>query len=124
MIEQIPELAHRKGPNIYQRIQGVMSELDYVAKGDKTVNGQYRFVSHDQVTAKVHPLLVKYGIVIVPSVDDLKQENNRTIVRLLMAFKNVDDPYDTFGIYHYGYGVDSGDKAQGKRYRTLTNTDC
>lgn len=104
----------KKSPNIYQRILGVMSELDYVEKGKKTVNGQYRFVSHDQVTAKLHPLLVKHGIVIIPSVEDMKQENNRTVVKLAVIFRNVDEPNDSFYSIHYGYGIDSGDKGPGK----------
>jgi len=100
--------------NIYQRIHAIMSELDYVAKGDKTVNGQYRFVSHDQVTAKVHPLLVKHGIVIVPTVDEVMQENNRTCVKLSVAFINIDDTSDWVRTTYYGYGVDNGDKGIGK----------
>jgi hypothetical protein len=100
--------------NIYQRIHAVMSELDYVAKGDKTVNGQYRFVSHDQVTAKVHPLLVKHGIVVVTEIDELTQENNRTRVKLAVGFINIDNPQDYMKTIYYGYGVDNGDKGIGK----------
>lgn len=100
--------------NIYQRILGIMSELHYIAKGDKTVNGQYRFVSHDQVTEKIQPLLVKYGIVILPSVEDMTQDNNRTTVKLAMQFINVDWPTDYTFLYFWGYGVDNGDKGPGK----------
>lgn len=103
-------------PNVFQKLVGIMSELDYVAKGDKTVNGQYRFVSHDQVTAKVHPLLVKYGVAIIPSIDEVKQEGNRTTVKLLCVFLNSDNPSDQFTICSYGQGVDGGDKGIGKAY--------
>lgn len=112
-VAEIPQV-QQFVPNIYQRIQGVMHELHYIEKGDKTVNGQYRFVSHDQVTAKVHPLLVKYGIVIVPTVEEMTQENNRTRVKLGVIFTNCDCPTDRFGVYFYGYGVDNGDKGPGK----------
>ncbi len=91
-----------------------MKELDYIEKGDKTVNGQYRFASHDQVTGKVHPLLVKHGIAVIPSVDQLTQEGNRTTVKLCVAFVNADNPKDMFAINHYGYGVDTSDKGPGK----------
>lgn len=91
-----------------------MSELDYIAKGDKTVNGQYRFVSHDQVTAKIHPLLVKYGVMAIPSVEEMTQDNNRTIVKLVVSFVNADVPSDNFSIRACGYGVDNGDKGPGK----------
>lgn len=85
-----------------------MQDLSYIAKGDKTVNGNYRFVSHDQVTAKLHPLLVKHGIVIIPSVEEFKQDGNRTEVKLGVVFRNADFPDDHFQTYHYGFGIDGG----------------
>lgn len=91
-----------------------MADVDYIAKGDKTVNGQYRFVSHDAVTSKLHPFLVKHGICIIPDVHTMTQEGNRTIVNLMIHFINVDEPKDRFSISHYGYGVDTGDKGPGK----------
>lgn len=100
--------------NLHQRILGIMSDLHYIAKGDKTVNGQYRFVSHDQVTAKVHPLLVKYGITILPTVEDMIQEGNRTTVKLLITFVNADCPTDNFCTRYIAHGIDGGDKGPGK----------
>lgn len=100
--------------NIFQRITAIMSEIDYIQKGPKTVNGQYRYVSHDQVTAAIHPLLVKHGIVTVPTVEEFIQEGNRTIVKLLTTFVNIDNPQDQFTIRSLGYGIDSGDKGPGK----------
>lgn len=107
-------MSEKQAPNIYQRILGVMSELDYVAKGDKTVNGQYRFVSHDQVTAKIHPMLVKYGIVALPTVEEMSQEGNRTFARIVISFINVDNPTDNFAVRYCGQGIDQGDKGPGK----------
>jgi len=101
-------------PNIYQKILCVMEDLDYIQKGDAKVNGQYRFVSHDQVTAKIHPLLVKHRIVIIPTVQETTQENNRTVVKLAMVFVNADNPQDNFTSVYTGYGVDAGDKGPGK----------
>lgn len=96
------------GLNIYQRIVAVMKEVDYIAKGDKTVNGQYRFVSHDAVTAKIHPMLVKHGIAVIPTVEECKQEGNLTTVKLAVVFRNIDNPDDAFAVHHYGYGIDGG----------------
>jgi hypothetical protein len=104
----------KTAPNIHLRILAIMSELDYIAKGDKTVNGQYRFVSHDQVTAKLHPLLVKYGITIVPTVEEISQEGNRTVVKMLITFVNAEMPSDNFTVRSVGYGVDGADKGPGK----------
>ena len=91
-----------------------MGDLSYIQKGDKTVNGQYRFASHDQVTAALHPHLVKHGIVAIPHVEELKQEGNRTCAQVVMRFTNVDDPENFIRVTHYGYGVDSGVKGPGK----------
>ena len=100
--------------NIYQRIVSIMGELDYIQKGSNKVNGQYRFVSHDQVTAKIHPLLVKHGVVVIPTVEDFSQDNNRTIVKLRVYFVNQDNSADAFYINTIGYGLDSSDKGPGK----------
>jgi hypothetical protein len=104
----------KKPLNIYQRIHAVMKDVDYIKKGDKKVNGQYNFVSHDQVSAKLHPYLVKHGIVVIPSVDHIHQEGNRTEVKIGVVFKNIDDPADCFITQYPGYGIDSGDKGPGK----------
>ena len=91
-----------------------MEELKYIEKGSALVNGQYRFVSHDQVTSKVHPLLVKHRLLIIPFVEEMKQEGDRTTVKLALVFRNPDYPADAFVSYYYGYGIDKGDKGPGK----------
>ena len=103
-----------EGKNLVQRILAVMGDIDYIQKGEARVNGQYRFASHDQVSAAIHPLLVKHGIAILPSVEEITQEGNRTMVKLLMTFVNADNAQDCFASRFVGYGVDSGDKGPGK----------
>lgn len=100
--------------NIYQRILAVMDELKYVRKGEKTVNNQYRFVSHDAVSEAIHPLLVKHGIAMIPSVQSWKQDGNRTEVDITVSFINADKPEDKFEVRAFGFGVDSQDKGPGK----------
>ena len=103
--------------NVHQRILGVMSELDYIQKSDKVAEigaQRYRFVSHDQVSAAVHPLLVKHGLTMIPTVDSITQEGNRTCVQLIVYIVNVDDPKDCIMVKYAGYGIDSGDKGVGK----------
>ena len=102
------------GWNIYQRVLGVMSELFYIQKSETRVNNQYRFVNHDQVTAKIHPLQVKYRFLMIPSVQKHSQEGNRTTVDQIVHFINVDKPEDQFSINTFGYGVDPSDKGPGK----------
>lgn len=106
--------------NIYQRVHGVMKDVDYIQKGDARVNGQYRFVSHDQVSAKLHPYLVKHGIVVIPTVETIKQDGNLTEVHLVVLFQNIDDVKDAFTVRTVGYGISSNkdgkldDKGPGK----------
>lgn len=107
MVENIP-------PNIHQRIINIMSELKYIQKGNKQVNGQYRFVSHDQVTAAIHPYLVKHGITVVPTIEEYAQEGNRTTIKLAVVFVNADNPNDNLTVRFIGFGCDSGDKGPGK----------
>jgi len=100
--------------NIHQRILAVMAEVDYVAKGDKMVNKQYTFVSHDTVTARLHPQFVKHGICVVPSVTGSSINGNRTAVELNIQFINADKPDDRIEIQYIGYGIDPQDKGPGK----------
>ena len=100
--------------NIYQRVLAVMSELSYVQKGDKTVNNQYRFVGHDAVSEAIHPMLVKHGIAMIPSVSGWKQDGNRTEVDVTVSFINADKPEDRFEVQTFGFGVDQQDKGPGK----------
>jgi hypothetical protein len=101
-------------PNLYQRIIAVMGELDYVQKEAKKNGIQYTFVSHDAVTAKIHPLLVKHGIAMLPSVIESKQDGNRTEATVQVTFINVDDPKDSHAVSFFGYGIDNQDKGPGK----------
>ncbi len=107
-------MTEQKQLNLYQKIVAIMGELDYIQKGPKTVNGQYRYASHDQVTAAIHPFLVKYHVVVTPTVEELHQDNNRTTVKLAVVFRDADNPADAFVVNFFGFGVDSGDKGPGK----------
>lgn len=100
--------------NIYQRLHSVMQEVKGVNKGNTKVNNQYKFVSHDAVAKALHDPLVNNGIMLVTSVNDIKQDGNRTSVNLVMSFVNIDDPKDFVGVSFPGYGIDPQDKGVGK----------
>ena len=101
-------------PNIYQRMLAVMRAISYVQKSDKTVNGQYRFVTHDAVTALVRSQLVEQGIVALTDVTAHTQDGNRTEVDVRVSFVSVDDPQDRVVVNAFGYGIDPQDKGPGK----------
>jgi hypothetical protein len=103
-----------KPKNLFQRLHAVMKEVSYVQKEDKMVNNQYRFVSHDGVTAAVRPALLNHGVLAVPQNLKRFQDGNRTEVELDVVFINIDDPKESFAVPSVGYGIDTQDKGPGK----------
>jgi hypothetical protein len=95
-------------------MSGVMSEIEYVQKQEKAAGLQYSYVSHDAVSAKLHPLLVSYGIMAIPTVTGWAVNGNRTEVDISMDFINIDDPADRHTITGFGFGIDKQDKGPGK----------
>jgi len=114
MVKKNEEKIINPSRNIYQRIQAVMKEVSFVKKETTMVNKQYRFVSHDAVTSALHGPMAENGMVMVPSIDELTQDGNRTTVKMKIEFVNVDNPEDRLVVIHYGYGIDNQDKGIGK----------
>ena len=117
--------------NIHQRIHAVMEDLTYILK-DLEVDNKYKAVSHDAVSAKVHPVVVRHRINILPSVTKWGHESkvvevwdgyqkkvvpklvSRTTVDIDVAFVNIDNPEDQIVTHWFGFGVDTQDKGPGK----------
>ncbi len=102
--------------NIHQRILAIMEDVDKVIKEDKKVNNQYTFVSHDAVSRIMHPLFVKHGVTMIPSVRQITQDGNRAEMEIDITFHNVDEPSEYILTKSVGYGIDSQDKGPGKAY--------
>jgi hypothetical protein len=101
--------------NIHERLLDVMKDVDYVQKNKEiTHGGGYKVVTHDAVTAKVRPVLVKHGIVYYPQNLSHVQNGNRTEVTLDIVFVNARDPSDKVAVPTFGYGIDAQDKGPGK----------
>lgn len=107
-------MSDSNSPNVHQRMHSVMTELAFVAKGDKTVNGQYKFVSHDDVTAAVRVPALKNGLIIYQNVVSHEVTGNTTAVTTEINIVNVDNPTDRVVVTSFGYGVDPQDKGPGK----------
>lgn len=105
-----------EGLNIYQRIHKIMEDVSYVQKEDKKVNNQYKFVSHDAVTAAIRPALLKHGVQAIPSYFDISADGNRTNCSMSMTFVNINQPEDRIVIpcAGFGQGIDPQDKGAGK----------
>lgn len=100
-------------PNIHQRLAAVMAEISYIQKERKT-GMSYTIVSHDAVTAKVRPALLKHGIVYYPVRCEHQHSGNRAECAMTVRFVNIDSPADFFDVPSFGYGIDPQDKGPGK----------
>lgn len=99
--------------NIHQRLAAVMAEVTYIRK-EKKEGMNYTIVSHDAVTAKVRPVLLKHGIVYYPVRCEHTHIGNRAECALTVRFVNVEKPDDFFEVPTFGYGIDAQDKGPGK----------
>lgn len=99
--------------NIHQRLANAMGDVDYIQK-EKKQGMNYSIVSHDSVTAKVRPVLLKHGIVYYPVRCDHVHNGNRAECSMTIKFVNIDDPMDFFEVPTFGYGIDAQDKGPGK----------
>lgn len=111
--------------NIYEKINAVMKEIEYLTKDDKVEFGttKYKAISEEKVTTAVRNELVKQGIVILPveqesSNQELirteKSVNMLTSVHVKYRIQNIEDKEDYIEVESNGTGVDTQDKGVGK----------
>lgn len=111
--------------NIFQKINEVMKNIEYLTKDDKVefANTKYKAISEEKVTTAVREQLVKQGIVILPieqqsSNKELirtdKSVNMLTEVHVKYRIQNIDDVNDYIEVESNGTGVDTQDKGVGK----------
>lgn len=99
--------------NVHQRLAAAMAEVDYIQK-ERKQGMSYTIVSHDAVTAKVRPVLLKHRIVYYPVRCDHTHNGNRAECAMTVRFVNIDEPSDFFDVPSFGYGIDTQDKGPGK----------
>ena len=111
--------------NIYQKINEVMKNIEYLTKDDKVEFGttKYKAISEEKVTTAVREQLVKQGIVIIPVKQESenkelirteKSVNMLTSVHVKYKIQNIDDINDFIEVESNGTGVDTQDKGVGK----------
>ena len=114
--------------NIYQRINAVMKDVQYVQK-DKQVSGggaNYKAVTHDQVISVARAALVEHGVMIYPhqlsgeflQMRDVNAQPNPIKMGLYSGkyeinFVGVDEG-DKLTVVVEAHANDNGDKAPGK----------
>ena len=113
--------------NIYQKINAVMKEVQYLNK-DKTVStgrdgGSYKALSDEKVTGSIRESMTRNGLVMFPVAQTIERTdepvsngrmNRLTTVQVTYRVVNMDDPQDFIEIVSCGTGVDTQDKGIGK----------
>ncbi len=111
--------------NIFEKINAVMKEIEYLTKDDKVEfgNTKYKAISEEKVTTTVRNELVKQGIVIIPVEQQSenkelirtdKSVNMLTSVHVKYRIQNIEDVNDYIEVESNGTGVDTQDKGVGK----------
>lgn len=102
--------------NIYQKIQGVMQDIQYLAKDDQVAFGstKYRAISEEKVTSTVRAAMIKYGLVMYPKTQEVMKDGQITTVNTVYAMVNVDNPAEQIMVASSGQGSDTQDKGAGK----------
>lgn len=107
--------------SLQQRIMLIMRECTYIQKQDKG-GLRFDFVSYDALAAKIHPLLVRYGVLVIPTLVEHRIDGNRVEAVIDVIFSNVDNPDDHFISRQISFGVDQQDKGPGKSYTYACKT--
>lgn len=111
--------------NIFEKINAVMKEIEYLTKDGKVEFGttKYKAISEEKVTTAVRNELVKQGIVILPVEQQSenkelirtdKSVNMLTSVHVKYRIQNIEDVNDYIEVESNGTGVDTQDKGVGK----------
>lgn len=112
--------------NIYQRVNAVMSECDYLQKKQAQ---QGKGIKYDEVMAMIRELLIKHGIVMITNQDSMEclggVENSKQKIyqgRYSLKLVNMDKPEEFIEHTAYAHGMDGGDKGAGKAHTYAMKT--
>jgi hypothetical protein len=107
---------------IVQAMNAIMKEVGAIAKKDKNQAQGFNFRGIDSVVNAVSPALQKYGVIVVPTVEDYEYATveigrNRTAmghVKVKVTYTFVGSSGDSIKATVVGEAMDSGDKATAK----------
>ena len=118
VVENQPDTNITKGLNVYQKINRIMQEVSYIHKDAKITlqRGSYTAVSYDGMIGRIRRFFCEQGVAVVPSVFGTEAEGNRTKLKVMTLFINVDNPEDRFSVDTYAHSDDNTDKGPGKAY--------
>lgn len=102
--------------NIFEKIQAVMKEVQYLTKDGKVEFGstKYKALSEEKVTTIMRQKLIEHGLVVYPAYQTSNRQGQITHVDVTYRMVNVDNPEEYIEIASCGDGADSQDKGSGK----------
>lgn len=102
--------------NLYQKINAVMKDIQYLAKDDQVSFGttKYKAISEEKVTTAVRTSMIKHGLVMYPQTQEISKDGQITTVNTTYMMVNMDDPKEQIMIASSGQGSDTQDKGSGK----------
>lgn len=101
--------------NIYVKIANVMKSIRTVKKNGRNEFNKYDYATEKDLLDEVKPLLLKNGLIIVPSVVDQKRTGDIATVKVEFTLVDIDSGEELKTTF-YGEGQDKGDKAVYKAY--------
>jgi hypothetical protein len=115
-----------EGLNIHQRLNRARAETKKIEKTKKKDGMKYDFIGHDDVTAHVKPIFLRWGISPWHTVIEHRQDSNRIELTVQSTFFCEDEPTDQITMETVGYGIDNQDKGPGKAltYAVRGATTC
>jgi len=125
-------MSEEKSENIYQAMVAIQGDISAVGKDTRSPNLNYTYRSADDVTDMLHPLLVKHGVTVVPTVhncdqtDYTSQRGGRMLHALLtMEFRYYATDGSYVSVVTIGEGADASDKSCNKAMtQARKNADC
>jgi hypothetical protein len=107
---------------IAQAMGAIMREVGAIAKKDKNTSQGFNFRGIDSVVNAVSPALQKYGVIVVPTVEDYEYTTveigrNRTAmghVKVKVTYTFIGANSDAIKATVVGEAMDAGDKATAK----------
>lgn len=120
-----------ENPQIYKALAAISKEIGAIEKSQKNVQQNFMFRGIDQVMNTLHPLLVEFGVFIVPEIIETHREERLTKTGGTLI-------YTTHKIrYHFtaidgsevcatvmGEGMDSADKSSNKAMAVAFKYAC
>jgi hypothetical protein len=114
------EMTHQKVMSI--ALNCVMKDVTYVQKGGKVAFGstKYSYMSEANLLEAARPAMVKHGLALMPSCEEIKVEGKMVFVRMSYTLTHVSGAVWPEKLSMWGSGMDSGDKAI---YKAITGAN-